>query len=266
MSDQERFVRLRAGRPIWAIAAIHGQLDRLSYLHELLSRRIEIGDAVVYLGNYIGVGSNSIEVIDQLLRMRIWLLARPFATSCDIAYLRGAQEEMWSKLLQLHFAPNPRDVLTWMMTHGVDATLAAYGGAPSAGMLAANEGPVALSRWTQTLRDSMARKPGHTALMTSLRRAAFTQDQRLLFVHAGLDPARKLDRQGDSFWWATRSFERVNNGYEPFALVVRGFDPAHGGVLRTDATLSIDSGCGYGGPLVAVRLDPDGAEIERVEA
>lgn len=265
MSDRERFVRLRAGRPIWAIAAVHGQLDRLSHLHEILSRRIEIGDAVIYLGNYVGVGSQSLEVIEHLLRVRVWLLARPFATSCDVAYLRGAQEEMWGKLLQLHFAPNPRDVLNWMMSRGVDATLAAYGGDPAAGMIAANEGPVALSRWTQGLRESMAKKPGHTALMTGLRRAAFTQDQRLLFVHAGLDPARTLDRQGDSFWWAARGFDGVTAAYHPFSLIVRGFDPAHRGVLRTDATLSIDSGCGYGGPLVAVRLDPDGAELDRIE-
>ncbi|MFY7958613.1 MAG: hypothetical protein ACOVVK_00915 [Elsteraceae bacterium] len=266
MSDRERFVRLRAGRPIWAIAAVHGQLDRLSQLHENLSRRIELGDAVVYLGNYIGVGSQTLEVIEQLLRMRVWLLARPFATSCDVAFLRGAQEEMWGKLLQLHFAPNPRDVLGWMMSRGVDATLAAYGGDANAGMIAANEGPVALSRWTQSLRDSMARRPGHTALMTGLRRAAFTQDQRLLFVHAGLDPARPLDRQGDSFWWAARGFEGIAEGYDPFALVVRGFDPARRGVLRTDSTLSIDAGCGYGGPLVAVRLSPDGTELDRIEA
>jgi serine/threonine protein phosphatase 1 len=266
MSDRERFVRLRAGRPIWAIAAVHGQLDRLSHLHEALSRRIELGDAVVYLGNYLGVGAQTLEVIEQILRMRVWLLARPFATGCDVAFLRGAQEEMWSKLLQLHFAPNPRDVLTWMMSRGVDATLTAYGGDPTAGLLAATEGPVALSRWTQNLRDAMAKRPGHTALMTGLRRAAFTQDQRLLFVHAGLDPARDLDRQGDSFWWATRGFDGLTEGYDPFSLVVRGFDPARRGVLRTKGTLSIDAGCGYGGPLVAVRLSPDGGELDRIEA
>ncbi len=266
MSDRERFVRLRAGRPIWAIAAVHGQLDRLSQLHDALSRRIEIGDAVVYLGNYVGVGADCASVIDHLLRMRVWLLARPFATACDVAYLRGAQEEMWSKLLQLHFAPNPRDVLNWMMARGVDATLAAYGGDAALGAQAAREGPVALNRWTQGLREAMASRPGHTAFMTGLRRAAFTQDQSLLFVHAGLDPARSVDRQGDSFWWAARGFEAIETRYDPFSVVVRGYDPGHQGVARRQCTLSIDSGCGYGGSLTALRIAPDGSEMDRIEA
>jgi serine/threonine protein phosphatase 1 len=266
MSDRERFVRLRAGRPIWAISAIHGELDRLHQLHEKLSRRIEIGDVVIYLGNYLGVGPKPSDVIDNLLQMRVWLLARPFAHTCDVAYLRGAQEEMWSKLLQLQFAPNPRDVFRWMMDRGVDKTLTAYGGAIDAGLIAANEGPVALSRWSQAIRQTMTQRQGHTAFMTGLRRAAFTQDRGLLFVHAGLDPARPLDRQGDSFWWSTRAFDSIKSPYEDFNFVVRGFDPGRQGMVRTGSTLSIDAGCGFNGPLLALRLAPDGSEIDRIEA
>ena len=265
MSDRERFVRLRAGRPIWAIPSVHGQLDRLNHLHEQLSRRIEIGDVVVYLGNYFGYGAQGVDTIDALLRMRVWLLARPYAMACDVAFLRGAQEEMWGKLLQLHFAPNPRDVLNWMMNRGVEATLAGYGGDPSIGRSAANEGPVALSRWTQGLRQAMSARPGHTAFMTGLRRAAYTQERGLLFVHAGVDPARPLERQGDSFWWAARAFEAIGTPYDSFALLTRGFDPGHRGVVRTDCTLSIDAGCGRGGALIALRLGLDGEELDRIE-
>jgi len=226
---------------------------------------MESGDAVVYLGNFIGVGSETSAVVDQILRMRVWLLARPFALGCDVAYLRGAQEEMWAKLLQLHFAPNPRDVLLWMLDRGVGATLAAYGGDADSGLIAAHEGPVALSRWTSGLRHAIAQRPGHTALMTGLRRAAYSQDHGLLFVHAGLDPTRPLARQGDSFWWSTRGFESITQPYEDFGMVVRGYDPAHQGVVRTAATLSIDAGCGFDGPLLAVRLAPDGSELDRIE-
>jgi serine/threonine protein phosphatase 1 len=266
MSDRERFVRLRTGRPIWAISSVHGELDQLYQLHETLSRRIQIGDLVIYLGNYLGVGPKSGDVIDCLLQMRVWLLARPFAHTCDVAFLRGAQEEMWSKLLQLQFAPNPRDVFCWMMDRGVDKTLTAYGGTIDAGMIAANEGPVALSRWSQTIRQTMDLRPGHTAFMTGLRRAAFTQDCGLLFVHAGLDPARPLERQGDSFWWSARAFDAITSPYEDFSLVVRGFDPAHQGIVRTASTLSIDAGCGFKGALLALRLAPDGSEMDRIEA
>ena len=43
-----------------------------------------------------------------------------------IIYLRGAQEEMWSKLLELQISPNPKEVLLWMFSHGVDKTLQSY--------------------------------------------------------------------------------------------------------------------------------------------
>ena len=44
----------------------------------------------------------------------------------DIVFLRGAQEEMFSKLLQLHIAPNPIEILEWIFSHGVDQTLISY--------------------------------------------------------------------------------------------------------------------------------------------
>ena len=37
----------------------------------------------------------------------------------DIVYLRGQQEEMWHRMLQIQFAPNPKEVLPWMLQQGV---------------------------------------------------------------------------------------------------------------------------------------------------
>ena len=50
-------------------------------------------------------------------------LAQPQCFLGDVVLLRGSQEEMWQKLLELQFAPNPREVLAWMLEHGVAATL-----------------------------------------------------------------------------------------------------------------------------------------------
>ena len=44
----------------------------------------------------------------------------------DIVFLRGAQEEMFSKLLQLQIAPNPSEIIDWIFSHGVDQTLLSY--------------------------------------------------------------------------------------------------------------------------------------------
>ena len=67
------------------------------------------------------------ECIDELLLFRRAILARPDADCADIVFLRGAQEEMWQKLLQLQFAPNPVEVLQWMVAQGIEPTIRAYG-------------------------------------------------------------------------------------------------------------------------------------------
>lgn len=266
MSDRDKFATLRHAERIWAIASIHGEAARLVALHDKLTKRIRATDRVVYLGNYLGIGAEVRATVDELVEFRRWLLARPGSFACDVVFLRGAQEEMWTKLLQLQFAPNPAEILRWLVDHGATATLQAYGGDPAQGFLAAREGPIALTRWTGALRSGMAAQPGHQPFVSILKRAAFTDDRQLLFVHAGIDVGRPLGAQSDSFWWAAGSFARIDAPYDSFQLVVRGFDPGHAGVVSTQHTLSIDAGCGFGGALVAACLDPQGRVIETLES
>jgi serine/threonine protein phosphatase 1 len=267
--DSEKFALLRRCERIWAIASVHGEADRLIALHDQLSRRIRATDRVVYLGNYMGVGPQVRAVIDELIEFRRWLLARPRAFANEVEFLRGAQEEMWSKLLQLQFAPNPGEVLRWLLDHGTAATLAAYGGDPRHAAQVAREGPVAMTRWTGGLRAALAACPGHQPFLSGLRRAAFTDDQGdqgLLFVHTGIDVSRPLGAQSDSFWWAGGAFARIGQPYEGFKLIVRGYDAQHAGLVATPFTLSLDGGCGFGGPLLAACLDRAGQVIETVDA
>ena len=264
--DTEKFALLRRCERIWAIASIHGDVERLTALHDLLSTRVRAADRVVYLGNYMGVGPAVGPVIDELIEFRRWLLARPRAFVADVAFLRGAQEEMWSKLLQLQFAPNPSEVLRWLLDHGTAATLQAYGGDTRRAAEVAREGPVAMTRWTSGLRAALAACPGHQPFLSGLRRAAFTDDQSLLFVHAGIDVSRPLGAQSDSFWWAGAAFARIGEPYEGFKRIVRGHDVQRAGLVETPFTVSIDAGCGYGGKLVAVCLDPAGTVLETAEA
>ena len=264
--DSERFALLRRCERIWAVASIHGDADRLIALHDQLSRRIAINDRVVYLGNYMGVGPQVRAVLDELITFRRWLIARPLAFATDVVFLRGAQEEMWSKLLQLQFASNPSEVLRWLLDHGTAATLTAYGGDPAYATKVVREGPVSMTRWTGGLRAALAAAPGHQPFVSGLRRAAFTDDQSLLFVHAGIDVSRPLDAQSDSFWWAAGAFGRITEPYEGFKLIVRGYDPQHAGLVATPHTLSLDRGCGFGGPLLAACFDRTGQVIETLEA
>ena len=54
-------------------------------------------------------------------------MAKFHLDSKDIIFLRGAQEEMFLKLLQLQTAPNPCEILQWMFAHGVDKTIRSSG-------------------------------------------------------------------------------------------------------------------------------------------
>ncbi len=256
--DTAKFARLRQPKRIWAVGAVHSDVERLMALHDIIGQRFAPGERLIYLGNMIGRGAAVCETVDELLQFRRALLALPGMLVDDIVYLRGAQEEMWQKLLQLQFAPNPSEVLTWMMTQGVDATLAGYGGRSREGMGAAREGAVQLTRWTSSLRETMRSLPGHTSLFAALKRAAFTDDPGILAVSAGLDTSRPLAAQGDSFWWATGKFSEIDQPYETFVRLIRGFDPAGGGVQIGDVSATLDAGCGRSGTLVAGLFAADG--------
>jgi serine/threonine protein phosphatase 1 len=254
--------RLRVARRIWAIAAVHGEAARLSRLHDRIAERFGGGDRIVYLGNYLGRGSAIVATIDEMLDFRRRLMARPHGFACDAVYLRGAQEEMWQKLLQLQFAPNPGEVLDWMVREGVAATIEAYGGELRQGFAAAREGPRTLTRWTSALRNAMNAMPGHTALFSGLRHAALTDDGGVLFVHAGVAPSRSLAAQGDAFWWSERDIADLAAPFAGFRRVVRGFDRQQRGLVEGEFAVSLDAGAGRGGPLLAAAIAADGAVVE----
>jgi len=264
--DSETYARFVRARRVWAIGAIHGEVHRLVALHARLAPYLNAGDRLVYLGNYLGYGPASAATLDALILFRRLFLSRRNAFLGDIAFLRGSQEEMWQKLLEIQFAPNPREVLPWMLDHGVDKTLASYGADAREGLAACREGVLALTRWTASLRAAIDARSGHRQLLSALRRAAFTDDGTLLFVHAGIDPAKPLDLQGDNFWWCERNILELPGPFAGFARVVRGIDRHHAGLVEGAYAASIDAGCGFGGPLMAICFGPDGAVVDHVEA
>jgi serine/threonine protein phosphatase 1 len=261
----EIFARLVQPRRIWAVAAIHGEAARLARLHARLAPLLGRGDRLVYLGGYLGHGGAIAATLDELLRFRRLFLARRLALVGDIAFLRGAQEEMWQKLLQLQFAPNPREVLQWMLDHGAGATLEAYGGDARQGFAAARDGALAITRWTASLRAAVDTHPGHRQLLTAVKRYAIAGEGDLLFVHAGVDPGKPLDLQRDMLWWGGFNLLELDAPYGSFRRVIRGYDRRHGGLIESPYAVSLDAGSGFGGALLAVCLAPDGSVLESIE-
>lgn len=264
--ESEVFARLIRPARIWAVAAIHGEAARLAALHARLAPRLGKGDRLVYLGGYLGYGPDVAGTMDALLGFRRLFLARRLAFLDDIVFLRGSQEEMWQKLLQLQFAANPRDVMQWMLDHGVGATLEAYGSDPRLALAAARNGPLALTRWTASLRAAIDARPGHRLLLTRLKRAAFTEDGGLLFVHAGIDPGKPLDLQGDVLWWGGADILGLEAPFGQFRRVVRGYDRQRQGLRESRYAASLDGGSGLGGSLLAACFAPDGSLIQSLQA
>ena len=265
-TDRAAFGVVESARRIWAVGAVHAEAGRLAALHSLLERRFSAGDRLIYLGNYFGRGESVIETIDELLLFRRALAARFSLFEHDIVYLRGAHEEMWQKLMQLQMAPRPMEVLDWVLAQGLESTVRAYGGDADDARLRCEEGALALAQWATGMRRRMRAHPGHERLLTAVRRAAFTAERRVLFVHCGVDVRRPLTAQRDSFWWGAGDFAAIDAPYEGFGRIVRGYDPGRGGLAIGPVAATIDSGCGYGGYLSAVCFSPDGAVVDTLEA
>jgi len=281
--SQRRIASLDRATRIWAIPAIHGEAERLARVHDQIWPELAPGDRVVYLGNLIGgnliggkgegdgqargdAGATAIRAtLDELLDFRRAVIAMPGAFACHVVYLRGSQEVMWQQLLQLQFTPDPVAALNWMAERGVRATLEAYGFDVDAGIRAARAGTVALTRWTGQIRRAMQQHPGHSELLGRLHNAAESGGAGALFVHTGLSPDRPLDRQGDLFWWHGGGFRRLTDAYGDYARVVRGFDPDGGPPTDEPHKLSLDLGCGRGGPLQAACLDRQGRLLSAVD-
>jgi serine/threonine protein phosphatase 1 len=265
--NPKHFALLRPGARIWAVAAVRGEAASLRAVHAQIARLFCPGDRVVYLGDVIGDGADIRGTVDEVLRFRRLVLSTPpFTHPGDVVVLRGSQEEMWRNLLQIQFAAAAADVLQWMADRGVAKIVEAYGGNFAEGLAAARSGAMVLGQWTSRLRSAVRAAPGHGAFMTMMMHAAVTTDGALLLINSGLDPKRSLAEQGDRFWWDTGGPNRMTERYSEAGLVVRGADPARGGVHHEVFRLALDSGCGEGGPLNAVCLSGQGEVLETVTA
>jgi len=265
MMDGTVFASLRKADRVWAVASVHGEASRLRRLHADLAKRMGPDDRLVYLGNLLGHGNKVRETVDTVLSFRRLLLARPNALVYDVVSLRGAQEEMWQKLLQLQFAVNPAEVLDWMLEQGVGATLEAYGSSANEASRAIRQGALAITHWTTKLRKDF-QNTGHQAWLSNLKHAAYTREGDLLFVNSGIHPNRPLDTQADIFWWGSSEFDAMDSEYGGFRKIVRGFDRQRRGVVTEEFTITLDGGCGFGGPLLAGCIERDGTLAEVLEA
>ena len=223
MDNSSKFSELKDAKKIWAIGSLHSGLEKFLSIKKYILLNFESGDKLIFLGNVIGFGNQSKEIITEVIKLRFKLMAKFRLKNTDIVFLRGAQEEMFSKLLQLHLAPNPIEILDWIFSHGVDKTIVSYNFNPNEFRKIATQGTIQINKLTTKLNNEISSIAGHKEFFSNLKHAAFSSTKKILFVNRGVDISRPLSAQNDCFWWGYQYFSKIDKPYNSFVRIVRGY-------------------------------------------
>ncbi len=223
MSNNNKFQEFKNAERVWAIGSLHSNIDSFKSIKNYILSNFLKGDKLILLGNIIGFRNKSKEIISDVLNLRFSLMAKFNLNNDDIVFLRGAQEEMFSKLLQLQIAPNPAEILEWIFSHGVDKTLISYNFEPDQFRDVATQGTIQINKFTSKLNKKILEIPGHKEFFSNLKHAAYTENKTVLFVNRGVDLSRPLSAQNDCFWWGYQNFSLINKPYNTFKRIVRGY-------------------------------------------
>ncbi len=227
MEDTSNFIELNKSQKIWAVGSIHSNLESFKSIKKYISENFGKDDKLIFLGNIIGLGDNSKETLSSVIDLRFSLMSKFKLKPESIIFLRGAQEEMFTKLLQLQLAPNPVEILEWMFDHGVNETIKSYGFSEDEVKDVSTSGTIKISKWTTRLNKAVQTNPGHTQYFLNLKHAAYSHTKKILFVNRGVDITRPLSAQNDCFWWGFQNFSKITEPYKTFIRIVRGYESKH---------------------------------------
>ena len=226
-----------AGSVVYAVGDIHGRCDLLRALHaqivEHARDRKAMRRVVVYLGDYIDRGADSMGVIGLLIDA-------PLA-GFEHVHLIGNHER-----LMLDFLRDASVGPTWILNGG-DRTLASYG------VVAAGQAlwlpSAALKPLQSELRDRLPAR--HRAFLERLRFSH--REGGYCFVHAGVRPGVALDAQDEEdLLWIREPF--LSSPADFGAVIVHG----HTIVAAPENLVNrvgIDTGAWYSNRLTALVLE-----------
>lgn len=202
----------------FAIGDIHGCLEKLEDLLEKIGPGKD--DLLVFLGDYVDRGFNPRETVDRLIE-----LALEFAC----IFLRGNHEQMFIDFLEFG---------------GEKGVFFANGGMRTVMSYLESEPFVSRSQVARAMPES------HRDFYTAMK--WFHEDERYLYVHAGLKPNVALQEQDRrDLIWIRDEFIFSPTGIEK--KVIFGHTPFAQPLVKNDK-IGIDTGAVYGGPLTAVEL------------
>lgn len=226
----------KAPRRIYAIGDIHGCLDLLNRMIELIEEDIAAygaeGAIVVTLGDYIDRGPASRGVLQRLAR-------NPF--SVPFIALRGNHEEMF-----LSFLVHPRNASGWCRQGGVE-TLASYSVPVSQVMI--GKGYTAAAETMNWLLPEE-----HRSFLMSLPLAVMTPHYFL--CHAGVRPGIALNQQQpNDLLWIRDEFLTSQDDFG--RVVVHGHTPVTEIEVQPNR-INVDTGAYRSGRLTCVVLEEAG--------
>jgi len=222
------------GQLTYAIGDIHGRRDLLrKLLDQIEDDRDGASAEYIFLGDYVDRGDDSAGVLSDL----ILLATRP---DLQTTFLKGNHEAA-----MLDFLRDPAAGPEWVQ-YGGGETLASYGVRVPRGAEAQD-----LSAWS-ACRDSLVARmmPAHRHFLGQLSLTELRGDYR--FVHAGVDPARPIEEQGEKeFLWIREAFLDSRKSLD--AVIVHGHTPEDA-PTSDGRRIGVDTGAYLTGRLTAVRL------------
>jgi serine/threonine protein phosphatase 1 len=222
----------------YAIGDIHGHLDQLRRLHDLIAADMaQYGTApVVHIGDLVDRGPNCRGVVEYL--------RAGIAEGQDWVVLKGNHDRMFTSFLRDPFYHDPglRADLSWLhFKIGGAATLESYG------VRNAADRPI-----TPVHAEAVIAVPADHRSFLEGCPTSFARGEAL-FVHAGIRPGIPFSQQSeDDLLWIRRDF--LDDTRDHGALIVHGHTaidkPTHYG-----NRVNIDASAAYGGPLSGIVIE-----------
>ncbi len=225
---------------IYAVGDIHGHLDKLRSAHALIEADMTAHKVdratTIHVGDLCDRGPDSNKVIDFLID--------GIADGRDWLVLKGNHDQMLLDFVAGGDGSNPRlkSGTTWLHNvMGGKATLASYGLKKS--MLESSDA------FVRRARAGVPKK--HIEFLSGL--PVWLRADGMIFVHAGIRPGFPIEAQNENdLLWIRDDFLWHLGDHE--ALIVHGHtpvdEPTHYG-----NRVNIDTGAGWGNPLVPVVFD-----------
>lgn len=202
----------------FAIGDIHGCLDKLEDILKKINPVKD--DTLIFLGDYIDRGDAPTGVIDLLIEL---------SSNTNCIFLKGNHEDMFMEFLE--FGTNK---LVYF-ANGGEVTVNAY--------LRASRAHSLVEAIPET----------HKEFFSDLR--LYHEDERYIYVHAGIKPGIPMHRQNqEDLIWIRDEFINAPTGMDK--KIIFGHTPFSSPLVLKDK-IGIDTGAVYGGVLTAIDLQDE---------